>query len=47
MTLLELHATPAAPTAPRRLPPGYGLLAGGLVSLALWVGLAWLALQAF
>ena len=29
--------------ATKRLPPGFGLLAGAAVSLGLWAGLFWLA----
>ena len=37
----------ARPVAPRPLPIGYGLLIAAALSLGLWTGLAWLALNLF
>lgn len=37
---------PAKAASGRRLPVGYGLLAAAVLSLGLWAGLGWLAVQA-
>ena len=36
---------PVVRATPRRLPRGYGLVAGAVISLGLWVGIFWLAAQ--
>jgi hypothetical protein len=47
MTFLATHdAAQVVDHAPRRrLPPGFGLALGAAISLALWAGLAYLAVR--
>lgn len=41
--MTDLVAGHVAAAPPRRLPLGFGLLAGAVASLGLWGGLFWLA----
>lgn len=46
MSVVDLHRSAAPVARSRPVPAGYGLLAGTIVSLGLWIGLIWMALAA-
>lgn len=45
MSVVDLPPSALAEARLRPVPAGFGLLVGAMVSLGLWTGLVWLALQ--
>lgn len=45
MSLVAIQGAVRPVTTKRRIPRGYGLLAGALASLGMWAGLGWFVLQ--